>query len=97
LQIYLWSLKYSTSFLAPLPGNGGYILFGHSSPLYLFLFFDSISTPAIHGVAIHSTALYTKGRVLWATAIFKTNPFIWLRTSSWLYSHGSESTLLRRN
>ena len=49
----------------PLPGNGSYIIFGLSYPRIFFIFFPSTSTPATHGAAILSTALYPKGRVLY--------------------------------
>jgi hypothetical protein len=47
MQICLRLLKYPTSFLVPLPGNGSYIIYRPSLFLYPFLFFDSTSTPAI--------------------------------------------------
>ena len=58
------SCKIPTSFLAPLLGNGSYIIFGLSRPRIFFILFPSISTPATHVAAILSTALYPNGRVL---------------------------------
>ena len=48
-----------------MPGNGSYIIFGLSRPRIFFIFFPSSFTPATHGAAILSTALYPKGRVLY--------------------------------
>ena len=64
LRILFVTFKVPTSFLAPLPGSGSYIIFGLSRPHIFFLLCLSTSTPATHGEAIFSTALYPNGRVL---------------------------------
>ena len=45
LQILFVSYKIPTSFLAPLPGNGSYIIFGLSRPRIFFIFFPSTFPP----------------------------------------------------
>ena len=85
-RFYSWRYKVPTSFLAPLPGNGSYIIFGLSHPRILFFFFDSTSMPIIHGAAIPSTTLFTQQQVLWASIFRWPNSFNQLWTQLRLYS-----------
>ena len=64
LRILFVMLQSTTSFLAPLSGNGSYIICGLSRPHIFFIFFPSTFTPATLGAAILSLALYPNGRVL---------------------------------
>ena len=73
---YSWRCKIPTSFLAPLPGNSSYIIYGLSRPrIFFFLFLDSTSTTATHGAAIPFTALFTQERVLGASTLCWPNSF----------------------
>ena len=55
------TLKYPTSFLTLLPENNCCIFLLTKSSLYLLHFFPSTFTPATHGDAILSIAIYPKG------------------------------------
>jgi len=96
LGFYSWRCKVLTSFLAPLPENSSYIIFGLSRPRIFFFFFDSTSNPVIHGAAIPSTALFTQEWVLWASVFRWPHSYHQLWTQLKLYSLSLGKFLFRK-
>ena len=68
VSLRLWILFVTLQSTNKLSGavarERSYIIYGLSRPRISFLFFISTSTPATHGAAILSTALYPNRRVL---------------------------------
>ena len=76
LQIYLCRYEIPTSFLAPLPGNGSYIIYGLSRPcIFIFLFLSFLSLPLLPmEQPIFSRLSYPPGE-FWKTSS-SSNPFL---------------------
>ena len=85
----------STSFLAPLPGNGSYIISGPISSSYLFSFSWFYLYPCYPCSNYPSNSSLPQGAgILWATTLDTNNPHIRLWIPSRSHHSGSETLLL---